>query len=251
MRCFNTRSHIVSRVLHYCVCAQLHFSVTVACRKRSNTNLSHLLSTLEWMYRYLAFNCPCNAEDLFCISAAFFSWYFDDAGGVFFTSCPFSRGPSNCDWTGNAYDSVSCFACYSFHAWFHLNFGYGELLVFGSQSIFKLAASDEKPSLTLRSSSYMFASLSLNPESFSRRFAVVPCAAGSSFQAVDVMMNTPTHVSNFDWGSMFVKPSQQSSFDHEDANGNENITRCKNCRLAASLRERALKFCNFELMISS
>ena len=136
MRCFNTRSHIVSRVLHYCVCAQLHISVTVACRKRSNTNLSHLLSTLEWMYRYLAFNCPCNAENLLCISAAFFSWYYDDAGGVFFTSCPFSRGPSNCDWTGNAYDSVSCFACYSFHAWFHLNFCYGKLLVFGYQSIF-------------------------------------------------------------------------------------------------------------------
>jgi hypothetical protein len=72
----------------------------------------------------------------------------------------------------------------------------------------------------------MRASLSLNPESFTRRFAAIPCAAGSAFQAVDVLMNTPVQQTNFDWGTIFVKPSKQEPGDDDD----RNVTRCRNCR---------------------
>jgi hypothetical protein len=74
--------------------------------------------------------------------------------------------------------------------------------------------------------SLMRASLSLNPDSFTRRFAMIPCAAGSIFQTVDVMMNTPSNTSNSDWGVIFVNSSQQKLSDVEDG----NIIRCKNCR---------------------
>jgi hypothetical protein len=72
----------------------------------------------------------------------------------------------------------------------------------------------------------MRASLSLNPESFTRRFAMIPCAAGSGFQTVDVMMNAPNNASNFDWAYIFVNSSQQTSSDAED----RSTIRCANCR---------------------
>jgi hypothetical protein len=75
----------------------------------------------------------------------------------------------------------------------------------------------------------MRASLSLNPESFTRRFAMIPCAAGSVFQTVDVMMNAPENASNFDWAFIFVNSSQQTSSDAED----RSIIRCANCRSIA------------------
>lgn len=71
----------------------------------------------------------------------------------------------------------------------------------------------------------MRASLSLNPESFARRFAMTPCAAGSVFQTVDVIMNAPDNASNFDWAFIYVNSSRQTSSDAED----RGIIRCTNC----------------------
>jgi hypothetical protein len=90
----------------------------------------------------------------------------------------------------------------------------------------------------------MRASLSLNPESFTRRFAAIPCAAGSAFQAVDVLMNTPLHQTNFDWGTMFVKPSQHGPGDDDDG----NVTRCRNCRFKTTFWFR---FCQMSWCVRS
>ena len=53
------------------------------------------------------------------------------------------------------------------------------------------------------------------------------CAAGSAFHVVDVMLSKPNNRSEFDWGRMFVNPSQQNSSD-----SGEGYTgyKCLNCR---------------------
>ena len=81
--------------------------------------------------------------------------------------------------------------------------------------------------LLILGTSFIHASLSLNPKSFARRFTAIPCAAGSAFQAMDVLLNGLNNGSEFDWGLMFVTPSQQNSSDDDEG---RSVYKCKNCR---------------------
>ena len=53
------------------------------------------------------------------------------------------------------------------------------------------------------------------------------CAAGAAFQAVDVVLNGLNNGSEFDWGLMFVTPSQQNSSDDREG---RSVYKCRNCR---------------------
>jgi hypothetical protein len=142
-------------------------------------------------------------------------------GWLFLASRPFPRCPGHCFRACSPHDSVSL---HSITTWSRPLLSSSVCLSFNLKRQRALAHA-----LFHSFSSSMRASLSLNPESFTRRFAMIPCAAGSVFQTVDVMMNAPENASNFDWAFIFVNSSQQTSSDAED----RSIIRCANCRSIA------------------
>ena len=146
-------------------------------------------------------------------------------GWLFLASCPFSRRPGHCFRACSPYDSVSLHSLTTVHA--HHSRPLLSSRVCLSFNFKRQGAPAQELSHSFSSS--MRASLSLHPESFVRRFAMIPCAAGSVFQTVDVMMNAPDNASNFDWAFIFVNSSQQTSSDSED----RSIIRCANCRSIA------------------
>lgn len=95
----------------------------------------------------------------------------------------------------------------------------------------------------------MRASLSLNPKSFASRFAVIPCAAGDLFQAVDVNMHSPQIDTLVDWGTSFVSPSQENA----DDDPGDHLIRCRNCRffvfLIAHMQTTSVLFSSYTVFV--
>ena len=109
---------------------------------------------------------------------------------------------------------------------------------------------DHQPALTrFIPHSFMRASLSLNPKSFANRFALIPCAAGDLFQAVDVNMHSPQIDTIVDWGTSFVSPSQENA----DDDPGDHLIRCRNCRffvfLIAHMQTTSVLFSSYTVFV--